>query len=397
MIISRRVMVVGILLVLLSSCLQFISADNITNQVDTKYGEDQLNHFLDDCPQLQSIVKRGNPIWLWLRDKFGFQSDGIKIVWQNGPTSNLNPFGGECRYSDEVPEVYIRIDRTYKSGQFAGITIPAEEVLLAIVFELNNVKNRTHAIQLAHLVNINKINKHDYALATARDEYFTSLETNKFYKDIWIPFVHMNSIDYVPDLWKFTEEKSFESWLASFEVKSGYPFLSYGKEYDEIRASIKNDIPIVLDKFTEYKFKECGFSIESPINLIGQKSYKSDDLVAHKFIGLIPGKIDFEVLYSKIPDEAKNAAEEKELLDSMRDGLIGSDFTLKSENMLTIDKGKARDLFYSFPSADGSNVEGHSRIILSGKTVYIISVNVFDRKYSSNNFQRCFDSFKIIN
>jgi len=199
------------------------------------HGEEQLDQFLKDRPQLSRIVRKGNTLWNWLRDGFGNEKDGIRIFWENKPTSDFNSFGAESRFTADSNNVYIRVDRCYKKGEFAQIERSAEEILIDIVFELNNAKNRSRRLELGDLADRGQISKHDYALAIAKEEYTASLDTGAFYTQIWIPFCHAHNFEYEAFLWSFTSYGNFDSWLGSFPKDSGYPFRSYGKELDQSR------------------------------------------------------------------------------------------------------------------------------------------------------------------
>jgi hypothetical protein len=201
--------------------------------------EEQLNKFLVDRPQVQSIVKKGNPIWNWLRTAFENTKGGMEILWDNQSTSDFNPFGAESHFFRDTNIVYVRVDRCYKTGEFKGIEREPEEILVGIVFELMNVNNRSLCIEQNQLAETKRISKRDYVLSLAKSEYVTSKAVLKFYRETWVPFCQRQHIEYEPALWSFAQSNSFDSWLASFPADSGYPWRSYGKEYDQLSAPKK--------------------------------------------------------------------------------------------------------------------------------------------------------------
>lgn len=201
-------------------------------QISLKHGEEQLDKFLKDRPVLQSMVRTGNPLWIWLRDRFGRSYDGIPVIWEDKPTAAFNPFGGECRF--EIDKTVIRINKYYTNGRFAGTEIPAEEMLISIVFELNNAKNRSDFIMINDMAAWGKMSKRDYALIAALDEYEASCATGKFYKEVYLPYCNSNNLKIVPILWSTYGIDNFDKWLESFPPESGYPWQSYGKQYDTV-------------------------------------------------------------------------------------------------------------------------------------------------------------------
>jgi len=223
--------------------------DTTKSEDSSNEGQKQLNFVLRDRPQLQSIVQKGSAISNWLIAAFSDTSTGIRIYWDNEPTSPNNPDRAESHFPDNTKSAYIRVDRVYKTGPSKGRNLSCEEVLSALVFELNNDKEWADNQRLSALVETGKIGREDYILSCAKTEFIASNETADFYKTMWVPFCQSNGLSFTPSLWGMPIESTFEKWLLRYPENSWYPWLFYGKRYDAVTAQREGDAKLGLENF----------------------------------------------------------------------------------------------------------------------------------------------------
>ncbi len=85
--------------------------------------------------------------------------------------------------------VTIKVDGTFKEGPSMGKPRPAEDMLVNLVFELNNLRHVVEKERITHLVETGGISRDDFIRESFRQEFLASGETEDFYNAVWVPFL----------------------------------------------------------------------------------------------------------------------------------------------------------------------------------------------------------------
>jgi len=236
--------IINITLFGMVSCLGQTVQTEQQNETLSSLGEKQLILVLQDRPQLQSIVKKGNKIWIWLQTAFGDTDQGYRVFWDNTPTAKDDPATATSTYPDDKKTAYIRVDGLYKEGVSIGLARSSEEVLSDLVFELNNVRHGVEKQEIAHEAEAGTITRYDYIRSCTQTEYLASKERAEFYTSIWLPFCEMNGIQTKPSLWGLPIEATFEERFEKYPANFWYPWKYFGDLYDWIAAQRDGDAKI---------------------------------------------------------------------------------------------------------------------------------------------------------
>ena len=209
------------------------------------WGEAQLTLVVQDRPQLQPFVQKGNQIWNWLANAFASTPNGINIHWDNGPTSNFFPSGAECGTALNGKRFfYVRVDSAYKTKPADGGMRSGEDVLYCLVFELNNVRHSEEKEKIYNEAESGSIQRTDFIRSIAEIEYRALSETAAFYSDVWIPFCKTRGFHTDPSLWGMPVSTTFEKWLTKYSSTSWYPWQCYGNIFDWISAQREGDLKL---------------------------------------------------------------------------------------------------------------------------------------------------------
>lgn len=240
---------IAVSLIKVNSCQAQSGQDRIQKEQESNEGQKQLSLVLKDRPQLQTAVQKGSPVWNWLVAAFSDKRAGIRIYWDNQPTSKNNPDRAESHFPDNTKSVYIRVDRIYKTGPSKGLSLSSEEILSGLVFELNNDKQWAENQEIAGLAEAGKITRQDYIVSCAKTEFSASQETAEFFKTIWLPFCQSEGLPFNPRLWGMPLESTFQQWLSRYPPNSWYPWQFYGQRYDLINAQREGDAKLRVEDF----------------------------------------------------------------------------------------------------------------------------------------------------
>jgi tetratricopeptide (TPR) repeat protein len=243
------ILIIAAIQIQVSSCRGQSVQDIIQKDNRSSEGGKQLNLVLQDRPQLQSIVQKGNPVWNWLTVAFSDTGNGIRIYWNGEPTSENNPERSESTFPDNIKAAYIKVDKTYKAGPSKGLELSPEEILSGLVFELNNDKHWAENQEISRLAEAGQISRPDYIRSCAKTEFTASLETADFYRMIWLPFCQSKGLQFTPRLWGMPLESTFDQWLLRYPLYSWYPWRFYGNRYDWINAQREGDVKLRLGDF----------------------------------------------------------------------------------------------------------------------------------------------------
>jgi hypothetical protein len=208
------------------------------NQVN--HGDVQVSTLVQDRPQLQDIIYRNNPIWKWLQNAFNYSNGGIKIYWDPGPTMKANTFGGETEFLQDSGICFIRVDRTYKEGDFIGVDKRAEEVLATLILELNNAQHRDENMKIWKMALEGKLTRNEFILACARLEFGSEQGVKQFLVGTWLPFCESRHIQSDYQIWWMSHPGTFDDMMKFYPPGSDYPWKIYGDQYDQIVQAQRN-------------------------------------------------------------------------------------------------------------------------------------------------------------
>jgi TPR repeat protein len=222
------------------------STSSLTFGDDATIGEPaddaQIQALVRDRPALSSLVQKDNSIWKWLETAFDFGGGNYKIVWSNDHTVSSFPTGSESSsFPDSDHVVTVKVDGTFKEGPSIGQPRPAEDMLVNLVFELNNAKHVPEKLRIIRLVETGGISRDDFIRESFRQEFLAAGETEDFFNAIWVPFCKEKGLAVNPHLWGVPVENTFQERLAKYPPTFWYPWGYYGRVYDKHASGADDD------------------------------------------------------------------------------------------------------------------------------------------------------------
>jgi TPR repeat protein len=202
----------------------------------------QIQALVRDRPALSSLVQKDNAIWKWLETAFAYGGDNYKIVWSNDHTVSSFPTGSQSSsFPDFDHVVTVKVDGTFKEGPSIGQPRPAEDMLVNLVFELNNARHVPEKQRITRLVDTGGISRDDFMRESFRQEFLAAGETEDFFNAIWVPFCKEKNLAVNPHLWGVPVENTFQERLAKYPPTFWYPWGYYGRVYDKHASGADDD------------------------------------------------------------------------------------------------------------------------------------------------------------
>ncbi len=210
----------------------------VSHDENSDHGVVQVTALSNDRPQLKTILQPQSEIWKWMVDAFNYSDGGAKIFWDPGLTSKANNYSvAESETYRDTSICFIRADKTYKYGPFIGVNVPTEELLEAIVMELNNVRQHSEFSKINQMAIDSKISREDYILGCANIEFKSQAGVRAFFENVWMPYCAKYHIHTDQQIWANCKAEKFEYFMQRFPKDSPYPWKFYGDQYDSMTNS----------------------------------------------------------------------------------------------------------------------------------------------------------------
>jgi len=187
-----------------------------------------LNALVADHPEILTLIKRNDEIWKWLERRF--YNNGHPVLWSTDHPTKLAHYLSSHTYTKDGTPILMLAKQMPD-----GSSIPPEEVLALIVFELFNSGHRDEFINLDNEAHQKKVSRSDYIRGMARIEHKTTLELKDFYAEHWVHYAIKNHLPYDGNNWQMGASADFDQWLYFYALMhEGYPDDIYGLYYDAL-------------------------------------------------------------------------------------------------------------------------------------------------------------------
>lgn len=196
---------------------------------DVAHGEFQLERMLSDRPQMKRFIKKNDPLWQYIIEKFAGNDIGIRVYWYKEHSPELKEFSSEFNFSEKHKAAYINI----RENNEQGVPLDGEYMWHCAIFELFNVRNFREITELEKRAISGTVQKEIFIRKIAELEFNALKSTSSFYNQFWVPYSLENNFQSAECFWIIKSE-NFENWIRRYEDKNGYPYKNYGYYYDRL-------------------------------------------------------------------------------------------------------------------------------------------------------------------
>lgn len=213
------------------------------------FGQEQVDQVVRDRPQLAAVVLPGSEIDRYLAKAFAAPDLGYRLVWKSAATMpGIDNAAESSSFPDAKNRSYITVDGIWKSGPEAGVVRSAEDILINLVFELNNARGGMAHETLAQDALFGKTSRDDFIQRSARLEYDAWQSVIDFHDHQWQAFCRTSGTADSPARWRLNMRSSFDTWINSYPKTNWYPWNFYGKRFDDLVAYHYPDVLIKAQK-----------------------------------------------------------------------------------------------------------------------------------------------------
>lgn len=208
-----------------------------------KHGKRQVRLMLGDRPGMAAyetdkgfkLVVPSDPFYEWAARKFAGEDTHEPVFWDpSEPTaataehiysSNYGP--GRIRVSGYMP--------VETSSEQSRRRLKDFELLWSqAIFELNNISGHAEFRRLSQAAIDGEIERDEYIMSNARNEYRAKQLSLEVYRDIWVPWAKKKklkpSLLYGYRAWAIPPD--FDSWIGRYVNRKSYPWVPYGNYFD---------------------------------------------------------------------------------------------------------------------------------------------------------------------
>jgi hypothetical protein len=197
---------------------------------DLAFGKAQVDSFLSDRAKCIAIRNKDREIMNWLIKGFAGGGGDGRIEW-----NEENPL--LWTWSSNAPPT--RAERGFvavnKWLSFKARELNRDEILSCLVYEMYNIQASRKQLALVEVAKRGAIQRDDFAVNLAYNEYSAHLRARAFYLLVYEPWAARNGIETDPVHWGLTTCNTFEEYALEVFRQDGYPFRVYGSMYDELR------------------------------------------------------------------------------------------------------------------------------------------------------------------
>ena len=212
-----------------------------------KHGKRQVRLMLGDRPGMAAyetdagfrLVVPSDPFYEWAVRKFAGEDTHEPVFWDpSEPTSAT----AEHIYSSNFGPGRIRVSANMPAETNTDQSQPRlkdfELLWAQAIFELNNISGHAEFRRLSQAAIDGEIERDEYIMSNARNEYRAKQLSLEVYRDIWVPWAKKRklkrSLLYGYRAWAIPPD--FESWIGRYVNRKSYPWVPYGAYFDMHRS-----------------------------------------------------------------------------------------------------------------------------------------------------------------
>ena len=166
---------------------------------------------------------------IWAARKFAGEDLGSLIDWDPEPPTDSD---AEHTAPDETSHGSIQVHPNYTHGRRAGRPRNFEELWAGAIYELHNINNAKHFVELHKQAAEGKLTKEEFVGGIVKHEVVAAQETRAFYLKVFLPFAAKQKLATQPSLWFAEWWDQPDEALKGFTNKSAYPWQPYARQYD---------------------------------------------------------------------------------------------------------------------------------------------------------------------
>lgn len=200
---------------------------------DLQFGRQQVDHMLQDRPNMSICVAKDDAVYTWAVRQFAGEATGRRIYWSSALPECQDECISKYHLSSETSTGFITIRERYISGTNKGQPLPCGRLWAAAVFELYNISNSSEINAIVESASAGMISRQEYITGIAKTEFVALQKTAQFYWKVWQPYSYQKHLETNSDGWYTDEPATYELWIQS-EAPTGYPENDYGQYYDSV-------------------------------------------------------------------------------------------------------------------------------------------------------------------
>jgi hypothetical protein len=204
------------------------AAANPQYLIDYDFGCSQVDAMMQDRPRMRQLVLKSDKVYSWVARQFGGAACGQKIYWNREKLAkpDKSEYVAENQFPTNERIGFIRVREVASNGK----ALTSDELWNSAIFELINISYGPKYFSLSKRAITQKLSKEQYISEATKLEYEASKRTIDVYYFLWLPSLKKNGL--VPKPWP-SVPATYEDWIKRFKSKSGYPWDSWGKYYDD--------------------------------------------------------------------------------------------------------------------------------------------------------------------
>ena len=194
-----------------------------------EHAHEQVRKMLADRPAMAKYAEEAAFLRIWAARKFAGEDLGSLIDWDPEPPTDSD---AEHTAPDQREHGSIQVHPAYTRGRRAGRPRSFEELWAGAIYELHNINNARHFVELHKQAGEGKLTKEEFVGGIVRHEVVAAQETRAFYLQVYLPFAARNGLATQPGLWFAEWWDQPDEALKGFTDKSAYPWQPYARQYD---------------------------------------------------------------------------------------------------------------------------------------------------------------------
>ena len=130
---------------------------------------------------------------IWAARKFAGEDLGSLIDWDPEPPTDSD---AEHTAPDENDHGSIQVHPNYTHGRRAGRPRSFEELWAGAIYELHNINNAKHFVELHEQAAEGKVTKEEFVGGIVKHEVVAAQQTRAFYLKVFLPFAAKQKLDH---------------------------------------------------------------------------------------------------------------------------------------------------------------------------------------------------------
>lgn len=190
------------------------------SQKDLRHGALQVERMLKNRPAMAQHINKNDIIWRWAVKKFAGEDLSDTIDWDNRV-----PYHG-------ANASHLYPCRTERGCINIAKGLSFEVSWAGAIYELHNIAFCSEFKRVVRKAHKGHLEKKEFILGMAKIEFKAIKKVEKFYKNIWEPWVMRKGLLTDPQEWSVGCPAKFEGWIKFFDKDSDYPWKVYSDFYD---------------------------------------------------------------------------------------------------------------------------------------------------------------------